>query len=68
MKNSPIIIVGFGIAGATMAWQLYLKKIPFLIIAEPTNTCSRAAAGMINPIVFQTVKHELEGYGLVTKR
>lgn len=53
MKESPIIIVGFGLAGTTLAWQLYLKKIPFIIIASPTNTCSRAAAGLINPIVFK---------------
>ncbi|MFK8039614.1 MAG: NAD(P)/FAD-dependent oxidoreductase [Crocinitomicaceae bacterium] len=45
--------MGFGIAGATIAWQLYLRKIPFIIIASPTNTCSRAAAGLINPIVFK---------------
>lgn len=53
MKESPIIIVGFGLAGTTLAWQLYLKKLPFIIIASPINTCSRAAAGLINPIVFK---------------
>ncbi len=53
MQKRPYIVVGFGIAGATMAWQLYLKKVPFIIIASPKNTCSRAAAGLINPIVFK---------------
>jgi len=53
MQKQPYIVVGFGIAGATIAWQLYLKKVPFVIIASPTNTCSRAAAGLINPIVFK---------------
>ena len=53
MKDSPIIIVGFGLAGVTLSWQLFFKKIPFLVYANPQNTCTKAAAGIINPIVFK---------------
>lgn len=53
MKQNPIIVVGFGIAGVTMSWQLHQKKLPFIIIASSNNSCSRAAAGLINPIVFK---------------
>jgi len=53
MQKQPYIIVGFGIAGVTVAWQLFFKQIPFVIIASPHNTCSNAAAGMINPLVFK---------------
>ncbi|MFK8043943.1 MAG: NAD(P)/FAD-dependent oxidoreductase [Crocinitomicaceae bacterium] len=53
MQKQPYIIVGFGIAGTTIAWQLFFKQIPFVIVASAINTCSEAAAGMINPIVFK---------------
>jgi glycine/D-amino acid oxidase-like deaminating enzyme len=53
MKKSDFEIVGWGIAGATMAWQLYFSKDTFMVFDSTTNYSSRIAAGIINPIVFK---------------
>ncbi|MDX1348601.1 MAG: FAD-binding oxidoreductase [Putridiphycobacter sp.] len=53
MNNKPIIIVGFGLAGITMAWQLHFRNLNFIVIGDAENTCTRAAAGLVNPIVFK---------------
>ncbi len=51
MRETDTIIVGQGIAGSLMAFMLYLKRIPFMVI-DPgdANTASRIAAGMFTPI------------------
>lgn len=46
-------IVGWGLAGSTLAWQLYERKIPFQVIDDGKNISSRVAAGMVNPIIFK---------------
>jgi glycine/D-amino acid oxidase-like deaminating enzyme len=46
-------IVGWGLAGATLAWQLYFEKKEFLVFDSNKNYSTRAAAGMVNPIVFR---------------
>ena len=45
------LVVGQGLAGTLVAYNLYLHKIPFLVI-DPglANTCSRIAAGMFTPV------------------
>ena len=48
-----VIIVGWGLAGATIAWQLHLRKIPFQVIDNGNNQSSHVAAGLVNPIVFK---------------
>ncbi|WP_068473169.1 NAD(P)/FAD-dependent oxidoreductase [Saccharicrinis aurantiacus] len=48
-----ILIVGHGLAGATLAYQLYKKGVDFTIVSGNKPTASRVAAGMINPIVFR---------------
>ena len=50
-KNNSI--VGWGLAGATLAWQFYFNKTPFLVFDSGINTCTKTAAGIVNPIVFK---------------
>ena len=47
----PILIIGQGLAGTAVAWQLWERGVPFLIVDpnEPT-TCSKVAAGLVTPI------------------
>lgn len=51
MRDVDYIIVGQGIAGATLAWQLEQRGVDFLAIdrGEPA-TASRVAAGLITPV------------------
>lgn len=51
--NKPIIIVGGGIAGLSLAFQLEKSALPYLIIDSGVNHSSRIAAGIINPVVFR---------------
>lgn len=48
--RAPWIIVGQGIAGTCLAWQLWQRGIPFRIVDSGEAGSSRVAAGMINPI------------------
>ncbi|MDG1841710.1 MAG: FAD-dependent oxidoreductase [Crocinitomicaceae bacterium] len=50
MKN---IIVGGGIAGISIAFELLKRKEEIIIIDKKTNTASEVAGGIINPIVFR---------------
>lgn len=47
------LIVGGGIAGLSLAFSLYERKIPFKLIDSKKNHSSIVAAGLINPIVFR---------------
>lgn len=51
--NKEYVIVGAGLAGTVVAWTLYRKNIPFRIVDGFQAYASRAAAGIINPIVFR---------------
>lgn len=54
MKNkNQYTIVGWGLAGATLAWHLYHRNIAFEVIDKGKNHSSRVAAGIANPIVFK---------------
>ena len=53
MSKSNQIIVGWGLAGATLAWQMYFRKQSFKVYDSTVNTTTRAAAGIVNPIVFK---------------
>ncbi|MEZ5430497.1 MAG: FAD-dependent oxidoreductase [Verrucomicrobiales bacterium] len=48
------LIVGQGLAGTALAWELRRRGISFLIVdpAAPTG-CSRAAAGILTPLAGQ---------------
>ncbi len=50
-KEIDYIIVGQGLAGSILAWQLHQKGKKLLLIDPlPENTASQVAAGIINPI------------------
>jgi len=48
------IIVGQGLAGTLLAYQMHKNNIPFKIIVDPKQkSASEVAAGLINPLVFK---------------
>ncbi len=49
------LIIGGGVAGVSLAWQLLKKGHFVLLIDNMQNKSSSIAAGMINPIVFRRV-------------
>lgn len=52
--SEKILIIGGGLSGTILAWQLYFNDIDFLIIDNNLeNTSSKVAAGIYNPIVFK---------------
>ncbi|MCB9360402.1 MAG: FAD-dependent oxidoreductase [Flavobacteriales bacterium] len=54
MKKVDYIIVGQGLAGSVLAYQLLENKQTVLVIdEEKENTSSRVAAGLCNPVVFK---------------
>lgn len=49
--SKPIVIVGAGIAGATLAWQCHFAGVrPILYDRNDPAASSRAAAGLITPV------------------
>ena len=46
-------IIGWGLAGATLAWQLHFRNQPFVVHDSGYNYSTRVAAGIANPIVFK---------------
>lgn len=52
-QNKHIQIIGWGLAGATTAWELYKRNIQFTVYDSGENFSSRVAAGIVNPIVFK---------------
>lgn len=53
MEYKKHIIVGWGIAGSTLAWHLWKRQRPFEVYDLGKNHATRIAAGMINPIGFR---------------
>lgn len=54
--KTEVIIVGFGIAGANLAFALQQKEIDFIVIDEPRAvTSSKVAAGLYNPVTGKRV-------------
>jgi glycine/D-amino acid oxidase-like deaminating enzyme len=52
--SEKILIIGGGLSGTILAWQLYFNDIDFLLIDNNLkNTSSKIAAGIYNPIVFK---------------
>lgn len=43
-------IVGQGLAGTCLAWQLWQRQAPFIIVDRENGGSSRVAAGLINPV------------------
>jgi glycine oxidase len=49
--REPVLIVGQGIAGTLLAWELEQAGVPFRIVdAGHAGAVSRIAAGLVNPI------------------
>lgn len=52
--SDKILIVGGGLSGTILAWHLYLNDVDFLLVNnERSNTSSKVAAGIYNPIVYK---------------
>lgn len=46
-----VLVIGHGIAGAMVAWELYKKGVPFHIIDDSCEkSASRVSSGLINPV------------------
>lgn len=52
-ERKESVLIGWGLAGAIMAWQLYLNKKPFSVFDSGINHSTRTAAGLVNPVVFK---------------
>ncbi|MFO0937346.1 MAG: FAD-dependent oxidoreductase [Gemmataceae bacterium] len=47
----PIVLIGAGLAGSTLAWQLHFRGVqPLLYDRNDPSTASRVAAGLLTPI------------------
>lgn len=54
MKTVEFLIVGNGLAGTMLAFEMLEKDMDFRIVASPQkNRASEIAAGMFNPLVFK---------------
>lgn len=51
MPLSRILIIGQGLAGTALAWQLWEREVPFVIVdRDEAVTSSKVAAGLLTPI------------------
>lgn len=54
MKSVPYLIIGQGLAGTLLAFELHFRKLDFRIIASAgKSSASTVAAGLFNPLVFK---------------
>ncbi len=53
MNKTEYSIIGWGLAGTTMAWQLYFNNFNFSVFDSTKNYSTKTAAGVVNPIVFK---------------
>nr|WP_319265896.1 FAD-dependent oxidoreductase [uncultured Draconibacterium sp.] len=54
MKKIEVLIVGQGLAGTLLAFELHLAGVSVRIVNNPQkSTATRVAAGMVNPLVFK---------------
>jgi len=49
------LIVGDGLAGALVAWELYFRGLPFEQWSDGSPAASDVAAGMFNPVSFRRI-------------
>lgn len=52
-RKSKYVVVGFGIAGSNVCWELFKRGVDFEIVDDGAHNASAVAAGMMNPIVFR---------------
>ena len=48
-----ILVVGDGLAGCLIAWELYIRGCPFTVWSDGSPAASDVAAGMSNPVSFK---------------
>ena len=54
MKQKEVLIVGQGLAGTLLAFELHFAGVEVCIVDNPQkSTATRVAAGMVNPLVFK---------------
>jgi glycine/D-amino acid oxidase-like deaminating enzyme len=59
LKKTQILIVGQGLAGSTLAWELMSHSIDFLVMDSPfLPKSSMVAGGLYNPMASQKPKKE----------
>lgn len=49
-QTPPWTIVGQGLAGTCLAWHLWWRNVPFVILDDGSGGSSRVAAGLVNPV------------------
>lgn len=52
-KTTEILILGGGLAGVTLAWQLWFRGVKFILIDAQKEKSTLKAAGIFNPVVFK---------------
>lgn len=53
-----ILIIGQGIAGSCLAWELKRRGAEFTVADRPVaETASRVAAGLVNPLTGLSLIH-----------
>ena len=52
-KSTQVSIIGGGLAGTTLAWELYFKVVDFQLIDLNKPKATLKAAGIFNPVVFK---------------
>lgn len=56
MENG-VLIVGQGLAGSTLAWELLERGVSVLVVDRPIGeTASRVAAGLVNPMMGKSFR------------
>ena len=56
MQHTKILIIGQGISGTMLSWYLTQANIAHLVIDDnATNTASKVAAGIINPVTGRRI-------------
>jgi glycine/D-amino acid oxidase-like deaminating enzyme len=54
--RTEILIIGQGICGTFLSWELHRAGVPHIVIDEQRpDTASRAAAGLINPVTGRRI-------------
>jgi len=61
------VIVGWGLAGATLAWELYFQHLAFRVKDSLENHSTRVAAGLVNPVIFKRLTKSWNADVLIPK-
>ena len=66
MKNVEYLIVGQGLAGTLLAFEMLDRGMSFHLVSSPNKSrASLVAAGMVNPLVFKRLTKSWEADDLV---